>query len=161
MKFKSTVPLWSKAKTNMQGSAYHLKARELTSSAIPSACQYAHWGYAGIGCQLTLPELSIIKPWSLINSIFACWCVLPRCIQSMRLPTKSKCFICLKTIKNELIPLGKDLLAAKLYYLQRGGCCCKEKWKKWKGLIWWKKSPPNIFFLWKGVFWSAITWGIQ
>ena len=52
MKFKSTVPLWSKAKTNMQGSAYHLKARELTSSAILSVCQYAHWGYAGIGCQL-------------------------------------------------------------------------------------------------------------
>ena len=67
MKFKSIVPLWSKANTNMQGSAYHLKARELTSSAIPSACQYAHWGYAGIGCQLhpLKAEHFMWMPWSI------------------------------------------------------------------------------------------------
>ena len=44
----------------------------------------------------------------------------------MRVPTKFKCFICLETIRNEFVPLGKDLLAAKLNYLQRGGGCCKK-----------------------------------
>ena len=44
----------------------------------------------------------------------------------MRAPTEFKCFICLETIRNEFMPLGKDLLAAKLNYLQKGGGCCKK-----------------------------------
>ena len=31
---------------------------------------------------------------------------------------------------HEFMPLGKDLLAAKLNYLQRGGGCCKKRRKK-------------------------------
>ena len=54
----------------------------------------------------------------------------PHCTQSMRVPTKFECFICLESIRNEFIPLGKDLLAAKLNYLQRGGGCCKKSEKK-------------------------------
>ena len=59
-------------------------------------------------------------------------CVLPHCIQSMRVPTKFGCFICLESIRNEFMPLGKDLLAAKLNYLQRGGGCCKKSEKSEK-----------------------------
>ena len=44
--------LWSKAKTDIQGSAYHLKALELTSSTSMSDNQYAQWGCAGIARQL-------------------------------------------------------------------------------------------------------------
>ena len=54
----------------------------------------------------------------------------PHCIQSMRVPTEFKCFTCVETIRNEFMPLGKDLLAAKLNYLQRGGGCCKKSEKK-------------------------------
>ena len=50
----------------------------------------------------------------------------PHWIQSIRVPTKFKRFICLETIRNEFMPLGKDLLAAKLNYLQKGGGCCKR-----------------------------------
>ena len=75
----------------------------------------------------------------------------PHCIQSMRVPTKSKCFIRQDVYtyisKNELVSLGKDLLAAKLNYLQGGGCCCCKKVKKNEKFIYiGKKSPPNIFF---------------
>ena len=51
----------------------------------------------------------------------------PHCTQSMRVPTKFECFLCLESIRNQFMPLGKDLLAAKLNYLQRGGGCCKKK----------------------------------
>ena len=34
--------------------------------------------------------------------------------------------IYLESIRNEFMPLGKDLLAAKLNYLQKGGGCCKR-----------------------------------
>ena len=44
----------------------------------------------------------------------------------MHVMTKFKCFTCLETIRNEFMPLGKDLLAAKLNYLQKGGGCCKK-----------------------------------
>ena len=54
----------------------------------------------------------------------------PHCIQSMRVPTEFKCFTCVETIRNEFMPLGKDLLAAKLDYLQTGGGCCKKSEKK-------------------------------
>ena len=54
----------------------------------------------------------------------------PHCIQSMHVPTKFECFICLESIRNEFMPLGKGLLAAKLNYLQRGGGCCKKSEKK-------------------------------
>ncbi len=51
------------------------------------------------------------------------------------------------------MPLGKDLLAAKLNYLQRGGCCCKKSEKKRKILIKWKKIAPKYFFSYvKGYF---------
>ena len=50
----------------------------------------------------------------------------PHYIQSMRVPTKLECFICLESIRNEFMPLGKDLLVGKLNYLQRGGGCCKK-----------------------------------
>ena len=56
----------------------------------------------------------------------------PHCIQSMRVPVKFKWFICLETIRNKFMPLGKNLLAAKLNYLQRGGCCCKKSKKSEK-----------------------------
>ena len=52
------------------------------------------------------------------------------CIQSMLVSTKFKCVICLETIRNKFVPLGKDLLDAKLNYLQRGGGCCKKSEKK-------------------------------
>ena len=45
-------------------------------------------------------------------------------------PTKFECFMCQESIRNEFMPLGKDLLAAKLNYLQRGGGCCKKSEKK-------------------------------
>ena len=35
----------------------------------------------------------------------------PHCMKSMRVPTKFDYFICLESIRNEFIPLGKDLLA--------------------------------------------------
>ena len=44
------------------------------------------------------------------------------------------------------MPLGKDLLAAKLNYLQRGGRCCKKSKKSEKIRYNGKKSSPNIFF---------------
>ena len=44
------------------------------------------------------------------------------------------------------MPLGKDLLAAKLNYLQRGGSCCKKKVKKVKKLDIVEKNRPQIFF---------------
>ena len=69
----------------------------------------------------------------------------PHWIHSMRVPTKFKCFICLETIRNEFMPLGKDLLAAKLNYLQRGGCC-KKKWKKVKNFDIMEKNRSQIFF---------------
>ena len=47
------------------------------------------------------------------------------------------------------MPSGKDLLAAKLNYLQRGGGCCKKSEKVWCNG---KKSPPNIFFYERGYF---------
>ena len=50
----------------------------------------------------------------------------------MCVPTELKYFICLETIRNEFVPLGKDLLAAKLNYLQRGGGCCKKSEKSEK-----------------------------
>ena len=53
----------------------------------------------------------------------------PHCIRSMCVPTKFKWFICLETIRNKFMPLGKDLLAAKLNYFQRGGCCKKKRKK--------------------------------
>ena len=48
----------------------------------------------------------------------------------MRFHTKFKCFMRLETIRNKFMPLGKDLLAEKLNYLQRGGGCCKKSEKK-------------------------------
>ena len=51
--------------------------------------------------------------------------VLPHCLQSMRVPTKFECFICLESIRNIFMSLGKDFLAAKLNYLQSGGGCCE------------------------------------
>ena len=42
----------SKAKTDIQGSAYHLKALELASSTKSSDSQYVPRGCAGIGRQL-------------------------------------------------------------------------------------------------------------
>ena len=70
----------------------------------------------------------------------------PHCLQSMHVPTKFECFICLESIRNKFMPLGKDLLAAKLNYLQRA--VVVKKMKK-SGKIWYngEKSPPNIFFL--------------
>ena len=50
----------------------------------------------------------------------------------MRVPKKFECFICLESIRNEFRPIGKDLLAAKLNYLQRGGGCCKKSEKSEK-----------------------------
>ena len=45
------------------------------------------------------------------------------------------------------MPIGKDLLAEKLNYLQRGGYCCKKKEKKVKNFdIMEKNGPSNIFF---------------
>ncbi len=82
----------------------------------------------------------------------------PNCIQSMRVPTKFECFICLESIRIEFVPLGYDLLAAKLKYLQRGGGCCKKSEKNGKKVgIMGKKSPQNFFFQWKRVFRSEIT----
>ena len=43
------------------------------------------------------------------------------------------------------MPLGKDLLAAKLNYLQRGGRCCKKAKKVKKNDIT-EKNRPQIFF---------------
>ena len=52
------------------------------------------------------------------------------------------------------MPLGKDLLAAKLDYLQRGGGCCKKKWKKVKKFDIMEKNHPQIcfFFIERGYF---------
>ena len=69
----------------------------------------------------------------------------------MRVPTEFKCFTCVETIRNEFMPLGKDLLAAKLNYLQRGGGCCK-KVKKVKKFDIMEKDRPQILFFWKRVF---------
>ena len=82
----------------------------------------------------------------------------PHCIQIMRVPTKFERFICLENIRNEFMPLGKDLLAAKLNYLQRGGGCCKKSEKKVKKFDIMEKNRPQIFFFhWKRVFRSEIT----
>ena len=43
------------------------------------------------------------------------------------------------------MPLGKDLLAAKLNYLQRGGRCCKKS-KKSENFDITEKNRPQIFF---------------
>ncbi len=64
----------------------------------------------------------------------------------MRVPTKSKCFICLETIRNEFMSLGKDLLAAKLNCLQRRGACCKKSEKKMKNFDKMEKNCPKYFF---------------
>ena len=88
------------------------------------------------------------KSWCCLQAFMFC----PHCIQSMHVPTKFGCFICLESIRNEFIPLGKDLLAGKLNYLQRGGCC-KKKWKKVKKFdIMEKNRPQIIFFNWRGCF---------
>ena len=50
----------------------------------------------------------------------------PHWIQSICVPTKFKRFICLETIRNEFMPLGNNLPAAKLNYLQKGGGCRKK-----------------------------------
>ena len=44
------------------------------------------------------------------------------------------------------MPVDKDLFAAKLNYLQRGGGCCKKSEKSEKKLIQWKKIAPKYFF---------------
>ena len=44
------------------------------------------------------------------------------------------------------MPLGKDLLAAKLNHLQRGGGCCEKSEKSEKCCYNGKKSAPNTFF---------------
>ena len=44
------------------------------------------------------------------------------------------------------MPLGKDLLAAKLNYLQRGGGCCKKSEKQVKIFDITEKNHPQIFF---------------
>ena len=51
-------------------------------------------------------------------------------------------FVCLESIRNKFMPLGKDLLAAKLNYLQRGGGCCKKKLKKVKKFDIMEKNCP-------------------
>ena len=60
------VPLWSKAKANIQRSAYHFKAPELASSTFLSGFQCAYRGCAGIGCQLhhLKAEHFMWMPWS-------------------------------------------------------------------------------------------------
>ena len=60
------VPLWSKAKANIQRSAYHFKAPELASSTFLSGFQCAYWGCARIGSQLhpLKAEHFMWMPWS-------------------------------------------------------------------------------------------------
>ena len=47
------------------------------------------------------------------------------------------------------MPLGNNLFAAKLKYLQRGGGCCKKKGKKVDKIDMMKNPLPPIFFLLK------------
>ena len=44
------------------------------------------------------------------------------------------------------MPLGNNLFAAKMKYLQRGGGCCKKKGKKVDKIDMVKNPPPPIFF---------------
>ena len=71
----------------------------------------------------------------------------PPCIHSIHILTKLDCFTCLESIRNKFMPLGNNLFAAKLKYLQRGGGCCKKRGKKLTKLIWWKIPHLQFFFL--------------
>ena len=75
----------------------------------------------------TAYKLDLLDCADIVDAFVFMFC--PHCIQSMRFPTKFECFICLKSIQNKFIPLGNDLLAGKLNYLQRGGGCCKKSEK--------------------------------
>ena len=71
------------------------------------------------------------------------------CIHSIYILIQFECFICLESIRNKFMPLGNNLFAAKLKYLQRGGGCCKKRGKKLTKLIWWKIPYLQFFFRWK------------
>ena len=84
------------------------------------------------------------------------------CIHSIYILIQFECFICLESIRNKFMPLGNNLFAAKLKYLQRGGGCCKKRWKKLTKLIWWKIPYLQFFFfVEKRVFGSEFTRGIR
>ena len=68
------------------------------------------------------------------------------CIHSIYILIQFECFICLESIRNKFMPLGNNLFAAKLKYLQRGGGCCKKRGKKLTKLIWWKIPRLQFFF---------------
>ena len=54
----------------------------------------------------------------------------PCCLHSICIPSKFECFIYLESKRNKFMPMGDNLFAAKLKYLQRGSGCCKKKRKK-------------------------------
>ena len=73
-------------------------------------------------------------------------------IHSIHIPTQFEGFICLESIRNKFMPLGNNLFAAKMKYLQRGGGCCKKKGKTIDKIDMMKNPPPPFFFIEKTVF---------
>ena len=71
--FKWITEFWSS--NIIHSSGYLLKALEIANSKIPSLCQPAYWGWAGIGRQL--PPLKV-EYWKLIKiefSFSSWWCL--------------------------------------------------------------------------------------
>ena len=62
-----------------------------------------------------------MPPSDLLNLLISVHVCL-HCIQSMRVPIKFECFICPESIRNECMPLGKDLLADRYYTRKILGC---------------------------------------
>ena len=70
----------------------------------------------------------------------------PCCLHSICIPSKFECFICLESKRNKFMPMGDNLFAAKLKYLQRGSGCCKKKRKKVDKVDIIKNPSSPIFF---------------
>ena len=73
------------------------------------------------------------------------------CIHSIHIPTQFEGFICLKSIRNKFMPLGNNLFAAKLKYLQSGGGFCKKKGKEVDKIDMIKNPLPPFFSLKEGI----------
>ena len=70
----------------------------------------------------------------------------PCCLHSICIPSKFERFIYLESKKNKFMPMGDNLFAAKLKYLQRGSGCYKKKRKKVDKVDIIKIHPFQFFF---------------